>query len=438
MLQIKSWKMYALMIVFSGLLSSISLAQHEAAPAVKWLNSKVLFAHEKIFVNISPPDGLPGSVIAARQTHTEPDYYYHWVRDAALTMQALIESYQTQPANELKQKLRHKIFDYVEFSTLIQSTIKRGELGEPKFYIDGQVYAEPWGRPQNDGPALRAISLTSWANILIAEGNETYVLQKLYNNNMPATSPIKKDLEYISHHWKDPSYDLWEEVKGEHFYTLMVIRKALIQGSYLARHFKDTAAADWYYSQAQQIELELQHFWDAGRGYIKATINQVDGIDYKTSNLDTAVILGLLHGNMNDGFFAWDNPKVRATMDHLIETFDKLYPINQANIPGIAIGRYPEDRYAGDNFNGGNPWVICTFAMAEALYQYAALLEANGHASREITLKAHSFVDRVHYHAYVDGSLDEQINRYTGYMTSARDLTWNYAALLSTRKAAVG
>jgi GH15 family glucan-1,4-alpha-glucosidase len=54
-----------------------------------------------------------------------------------------------------------------------------------------------------------------------------------------------------------------------------------------------------------------------------------------------------------------------------------------------------------------------------------------------ISNRADQFVERVKYHAHTDGSLDEQIDRYTGQMTSAHDLTWNYAALLTTRHAAV-
>ena len=38
---------------------------------------------------------------------------------------------------------------------------------------------------------------------------------------------------------------------------------------------------------------------------------------------------------------------------------------------------------------------------------------------------------RVQLHANPDGSLSEQIDRHSGYMSSARDLTWNYAALLT-------
>ena len=35
------------------------------------------------------------------------------------------------------------------------------------------------------------------------------------------------------------------------------------------------------------------------------------------------------------------------------------------------------------------------------------------------------------YHAADDGSLSEQMNRNTGFMQSAPDLTWSYASLLS-------
>ena len=41
------------------------------------------------------------------------------------------------------------------------------------------------------------------------------------------------------------------------------------------------------------------------------------------------------------------------------------------------------------------------------------------------------YLARVKYHPNPDGSLSEQMDRDTGFMTSARDLTWNYAAFLT-------
>jgi glucoamylase len=148
------------------------------------------------------------------------------------------------------------------------------------------------------------------------------------------------------------------------------------------------------------------------------------------------VILGLLHGNMNDGFFAMNDTRVQATLEKLIRAFAQLYPINQrADIPGVAIGRYPEDRYSGTGLNGGNPWVLCTLAFAEAFYEASRLEAASGHYQKaaEYANRADQFVERVRYHAHKDGSLNEQIDRNSGYMTSVEDLTWNYAAIITTR-----
>ena len=404
---------------------------------LRWLGSKSAFFQQKIMDNISPPDGLPGTVVAARRDKTGPDYHYHWVRDAGIVMLTLIDNYENSSDEKEKTMLRQTIFNYLDFSTHIQNVPKIADLGEPKFYLDGRAYDKEWGRPQNDGPALRAISLIAWSNTLLRENQEYIVRERLYNPSFPANSPIKKDLEYISHHWKDPSFDLWEEEQGTHFYTLMVIRRALLEGAVLAERMHDTNAAHWYYLQGKQVELELENFWNDEKGYITATINHIGGINYKYSNLDTAVILGLLHGGMHDGFLDWDNPHVTATLNRLTNTFASLYPINQLSVPGVAIGRYPEDRYGGDHFNGGNPWPLCTLALAEAWYQTANLNSRKHQPNTEALLIADNFVQRVRFHAYQDGSMDEQIQRDTGYMTSAHDLTWNYAAILSAKKAAI-
>lgn len=403
--------------------------------SLQWLDNKSNFFEQKIMANVSLPDGLPGSVAASRADVTGPNYHFHWVRDAALTMLALIDQYQHTTDANIKADIRNTLSQYIDFSAYIQNVPKLTDLGEPKFYLDGKAFNEPWGRPQNDGPALRAISLIEWAKILVLENDEQQVRDRLYNSNYPATSPIKKDLEYISHHWKDPSFDLWEEVQGTHFYTLMVIRRALLEGADLARRMDDPKAADWYVSQAKQIEMELSHFWNEQKGYITATINRTGGIDYKSTNLDTAVVLGLLHGGMNDGFMAWDDPHVVATLNKITATFKSMYAINQTSIPGVAIGRYPEDRYAGSDFSGGNPWTLCTLAMAEAWYHYASVQRIHHQQNSESLKLADKFIQRVQHHANKDDSMDEQIQRDTGLMTSAKDLTWNYAALLTTRNA---
>jgi glucoamylase len=39
-----------------------------------------------------------------------------------------------------------------------------------------------WGRPQTDGPALRATVLIKYANMLLDAGSTSYVTSKLYDS----------------------------------------------------------------------------------------------------------------------------------------------------------------------------------------------------------------------------------------------------------------
>jgi glucoamylase len=399
-----------------------------------WLQYEAGLSIYKILLNVSPLDSKPGAVVAA-QTKVGPNYYFHWVRDAGLTVDAMVTEYLVSRESKQKNYLKQKLSEYIDFSDYIQKTQTLTGLGEPKFNVDGSAYNDPWGRPQNDGPAIRASSLIRWYRVLQSEGISQALAQKLYDGKIPTQSVIKRDLEYVSHHWRDPSFDLWEEVKGDHFYTRMVQRRALLEGAQLAEALGDSGAAKWYFSQSKMIEQDMMSFWDPVRGYFVATKNRVEGLDYKNSNLDISVILGLLHGSMNDGFLPFSDPKVQSTIGHIVQAFSQIYKINKrTGVPGVAIGRYPEDRYGGDNFEGGNPWPLTTLAIAEACYRmaYEYRLKRQNQNALDLVGQGDQFVLRVQYHANRDGSLNEQMHRDTGYMTSVTDLTWNYAAILTT------
>lgn len=410
------------------LLSSIVVLNFNAyahTDISNWLNCERLLGLKIILQNISPTKALlnnliprPGSVVAS----TTPRYYYHWTRDAALVIDSLLQYYEYAASAEEKNEIRKKLPEYLELSRHIQDVYtdeKWGppifNLGEAKFNVDGSAYNDFWGRPQNDGPALRAVSFVHWARILMAEGQESFVRSQIYTANIPANSVIKKDIEYISHHWRDLNVEPWEEVKGDHFYNRMVQRKSLIVTAQLARDLGDVAAAGWYISQAKEIESTILKFWDEQRGYFVATLNGVpsDIHDYKHSNLDISVLLGLLHGSLDDGFLPLTDPRVKKTVEKLIEAFKQTYEVNKHG-PGVAIGRYPEDRY-----EGGNPWVLTTLAVAEYYYKIGQID------------KGDEFVARVQYHTPASGNLNEQIDRNNGYMKSVEDLTWNYAAILT-------
>ena len=91
-----------------------------------------------------------------------PDYRYSWTRDSALTLHMLDEEFFVGNAS-----LQNTIEDYIHAEAVRQTVynpmgplVPWGTgLGEPKFQINLTRFNGVWGRPQRDGPALRAITL---------------------------------------------------------------------------------------------------------------------------------------------------------------------------------------------------------------------------------------------------------------------------------------
>jgi glucoamylase len=468
------------LLLVVSILDRLPADRARADDLVVWLQNEKATATNKMLGNVL----LSGSVMAAPSR--QPDYMYHWVRDGALTMRTAFGLYQQSASPQDQNYYLKLLINYAGFSRSNQTTPNpRSEpgraIGEPKFNLNGSAYDQPWGRPQDDGPGLRALVMTRLANKLLEGGQLdalNYVKSKLYDGQTPTNSVIKTDLEYISNNWPKTCYDPWEEIRGHHFFTRLIQRKALFEGAKLAQKLNDGGAATQYTNQATALEAELAKHWDDTKGYLVATLDRDDGIDYKASGLDSAVMLAVVHCHTaDDGFLLPTDDRVLATVARLAATFKAIYPINSAKtpmgdaVPGIAIGRYPEDRYNGSNSNdpnGGNPWILCTNGLAEFYFRTAkawkmsgkidvtdrnlaflrsldAIKFANLQSGQSFAAESQTFQDinsalraagdsqlqRTKYHANPDGSLSEQMNRNTGFMQSANDLTWSYASFLT-------
>lgn len=95
--------------------------------------------------------------------------FYTWTRDAALTVRCLVDI-----ALETGDATVHTAMQrYISFQAQLQSVsnpsgrLDTGGLGEPKFHVDGSAFTGDWGRPQRDGPALRAVTLIAYVNWLL-------------------------------------------------------------------------------------------------------------------------------------------------------------------------------------------------------------------------------------------------------------------------------
>lgn len=377
---------------------------------------------KNIILNSTMPDVKRGMVVAS-PSRENPNYYYDWLRDTSLTMRSLIDYYTVTQ----DKKIRALIMDWVQSEKSRQNMPALTSLGEPKFNVDGTAFNGPWGRPQNDGPALRALAMITWARILIREGQIDYVLKHLYHGSLPANSVIKKDLEYTAYNWEAPSFDLWEEERGDHFYTLLSQYAALKEGAKFAREFSDEGAAAHYERVAKKLGAKLQSGFRDQKIGIKTTINKnksISSLWYKTSNIDVAPLLALLHTYPYQDLFSLKDTYVEKYLSVLTSTFKNIYGINQAYPElGVAIGRYPEDRYDGYGTNGtGNPWFLSTLAIAE----YECL--ANRGQKTKI---ADAQFKRVLFHTDRTGGMSEQFNRDNGFMQGAVQLTWSHNAYLT-------
>jgi glucoamylase len=446
------WGVPLLWVGIAGLSLCTSQSGAQAQELETWLPREKEMSIRMILRSISPKEGARGSVYAS-PSKVDPNYYYHWVRDAALLMNEVYEAYANKQIDfGLTDKaLEGVLFDHAQFSRKLQLTTNpsggpdQNGVGEPKFYLNGSVYEDSWGRPQNDGPALRSAVLSRFAYALILQGRRTDAL-KLYKAESPARSVIKVDLDYVVKHWKEASFDLWEESLADHFYTRITQWRSMQVGASLAHLMGDELSSQLYHRTAAEIERSLKEF--AGENYYKVSAQVKGGLTTKSSQLDVAVILGVLHTRKLSGYGSLTDPLIYKTALTLEKVFSTTYSVNRlrewkGQLLSPGIGRYPEDTYNGHRTDGlGNPWFIATQALAEYYYLLAKEVKTNGFArvsflnryyssASDLKNKGDQFIARSMVHTARDFRQSEQFNRETGYMQGAVDLTWSYASFIS-------
>lgn len=277
--------------------------------------------------------------------------YYTWTRDSALTFQCLIDLFESTDQDYISRKeLETDIRNYVSSQAVLQNvsnpsgTLKDGSgLGEPKFEIDLNPFSGAWGRPQRDGPALRATAMITYADWLVSHGQKAEATNIMW-------PIIANDLAYVGQYWNNTGFDLWEEVDGSSFFTVAVQHRALVQGANLAKKLGKSCPA--CVSQAPQILCFLQNFWNGN--YITANIN----LDTSRSGIDLNSILGSIHtfdpeASCDDSTFQPCSARALANHKVYVDAFRSIYGVNAGLSNGSAanVGRYPEDVY-----QAGNPW----------------------------------------------------------------------------------
>lgn len=385
----------------------------------------------------------------------DPDYFFHWFRDSAVVIDALRLLYADRRiGDEALQHLR----DFTRFSLAVNALDGRAvaaeqgrrarvapellqflredhDLGsvhgdavvaETRVNPDGTLDVLRWARPQHDGPPLRALALLRWA----AGGHLDAALLA------EVTPLIRFDIDFTLRHWREPSYDIWEEELGHHYYTLRVAGAALAEGAAWLEGLGDTAQAQRCREESRAVQRLLDDYWvderdgqsddrDSTRGYYRSRM-LTDGRSSPKA-LDIAVILSAIHGLGTEAAHGPADPRMQATLARLDALFDAAYPINHGRAAGrgAAMGRY-----AGDVYYSGGAYFFSTLGAAEFCFRAAAMGGDARHWNQWMG-RGDAYLATVRAYTPAGGELSEQFDQRSGAQTSAKQLAWSHAAFIS-------
>jgi glucoamylase len=370
----------------------------------------------------------------------EPDYFFHWFRDSAVVIDALRILFQD---DAMDGEFFTHFADFVHFSLSLQDLDGRrlsgspwrdaiasdyrqyvrqeadlaaahGEalLGETRVNPDGTLDISKWPRPQYDGPAMRAIVLLQWQNTVRLENELAAELDAL----------LRADLRFTLRHWREASFDIWEEEKGLHYYTLRASARALEAGADWFERRGERSDAASCRSEAIAILSALDGFWREDLQFYKSRI--LESQAPSTKELDISVIFAAIHAGADSATHSVHDPRMHATLARLEALFDAEYAINRNRgaARGPAMGRY-----AGDVYYSGGAYYFSTLAAAEFCFRAAA----HSPAMKQLTDRGDAFLETIRAYTPASGELSEQFDQQTGVQRSAQQLAWSYAAFIT-------
>ena len=396
------------------------------------------------FVFTDPTDpnrfSAPGCIIAPPSfdrnlSAVRQDYIYNWTRDSAVTVLEIA-------AADLPVGFAGgsgPLSDYVTFADLCQ----RGAptLARASYTIEGQP--RDW-TDQNDGPALQSLAVLRCFDQLDQATRDT------------ARVVVQRNLDFLVHHYREPSVNLWEETKGQSFFTravqLLCFTEFKANDLGFTLPFGSDEAIGW-------LDAALETHWN-GQYYVSILDAESPRPEYDP-NID--IVMACIYGAI-----PCTDPRLLATAAQLRKQWTDpesavVYSINESDAAsglGPLLGRYPGDIYDGDNNDSGkdHPWALTTANFAQLYYELAADLEASGllaidelskpffaqvgieehtataEAVGRLTDAGDRMLRAIVYHSdHLE--LSEQFDGATGFEKSVRNLTWSYAAFLSAVRA---
>ncbi|KAN0109731.1 glycoside hydrolase family 15 protein [Russula decolorans] len=360
-----------------------------AADVSSYLSSLVPVAKDVLLNQIAGPSigADPGVAITLIPEEGRPDYLIYWLRDACLAYHAWLVELEIAGNTDLA--LRAIVDDFVHALIRTQhvdnpaGNIFTGGLEEALFDLHiGKVTNSDYriGSPAADGPPLRALVLIKYAEWLLLpeQHNGTWVADVLW----PA---VNLDLQWISQHWNESSWDLWwAPVWGGSYWTSSVQYRALRAGARLCRLIGRETDDRAYDGVASSVLEYVQTFWNEEKGFMTETTitnvttggrSGIGAVPLTVSVLNFDPTLGC-----DPVTFQPCSDRALSTLKVVGDAFRELFPINKKLSPYQSpfFGFFLEDKLFG-----GNVQYFASFNVAEQIFD--ALITWNIVGELEVT-----------------------------------------------------
>lgn len=351
-----------------------------------------------------------GAILAANDSDimktNRANYSFVWPRDGAFVSAVYDELGFHQPSRR-----------FFEFCRRILPRDRPAWL--QKYMADGSLGASwhPWivdGRPempfQEDETALTLHAL--WRHF--DSCGDLEFLDDLFEPMVLPTAEFLDRFRDPGTGLPLPSYDLWEERRGIHTFTVASVVAGLRAAANICRAL-GSSHADRFDEAAEHTRSALvERLFDADRGVFHRRLAvEPSGELTPDSTIDSSVLHTVLLGAI-DPLSEQAQATIRAVRERLWV---------RTEIGGLA--RYDGDYYFRVlNDQPGNPWIICTLWLAQAL-----CLAARRPEDLEEPLRLLRWtIDR----SRPTGILPEQVHPVTGEPLSVSPLTWSHAEAVAT------
>ncbi len=368
-----------------------------------------LFRRSQLVLRTQIDNG--GAIIAANDsdiTQFGGDHYsYCWPRDGALVAYALILAGQSE--------LSRNFFRYC-------SKCLKGESYFLHKYTPAGELASSWHPWMIEGQRVLPIqqdetSLVIWALRKHFEAfRDVEFVKPLFNQLV--VRPAQWTLKYRDQNGLPlPSWDLWEERRGVHTFTVATTIGALRAAAAFSEDFGEHSLASQFREGAERMTTALRrHLWNPEQNRFARNCQLLPDGTYKLDMTCDAANYSVFEFA---GISPFD-PMVEADMAAAKQRIGI-----KTDVGGYA--RYEHDYYhqvERDNIQlvPGNPWIICTLWRAQFIIQRAK--------SREEMQEALELLQWCVKRADKSGVLAEQFHPYTGEPISVSPLTWSHATFV--------